>query len=651
MALKWLRDNLRHLKFILWGVVIVFVLLVFVDWGAGRAGGGGGGSAAVRVGKRTVSEQEFLNEMRRLDQRFSQIYGERWNDLRGQVDLAGQTANYFIDRELQLAEASRIGITVTAEELRLAILENPSFQREDGQFVGAETYERIVRGYFRMSPQEFETRLTEDLTIGKLNGLAERSAWVDDAEVEREFRRQREQVDLEVVQVRFEPFLSEVVISEDEARAEYERTSADYHRDEQRVIRYLLVETSKLRRTLPVEESELRVYYEEHKDEFLEGEQANARHILIQLSPNATEEERTDAELHAAGVAQIARTGADFAELAAKHSDDTGSATEGGDLGWFSRGRMVKEFEDAVFSAKPGEIVGPIKSQFGYHIIRVDAFRPEHQKPFEEVEEQVRFAVLEGRAAAEAAARAEALAQRLKTERPTTEEAWQLVADEDEAVVLNESPTFSAGETIPGTAPGGALADQAFAVEAGHIDGPLAIPRGWMVWQLAEIRPEGIQPFEDVRIAVEQSLRRDRALALAEEQASMVAERWRTGEDASELAAEIGSSVTEAAGHRRGAQVGNLGILPAIDNAAFGAEVGEVLEPVDAGNSGVMVVRVTDVVRADETELAAEMENLRARLMADRAGQLMRSILNERRRDTVVTVDNELLQRFAPTNS
>ena len=90
MALKWLRDNLRHLKFILWGVVLVFVLLVFVDWGAGRAGGGGGASAAVRVGNRTVSEIEFLDEMRRLDQRFAQIYGERWNELRNQVDLAGR---------------------------------------------------------------------------------------------------------------------------------------------------------------------------------------------------------------------------------------------------------------------------------------------------------------------------------------------------------------------------------------------------------------------------------------------------------------------------------------------------------------------------------------------------------------------------------
>ena len=651
MALKWLRDNLRHLKFILWGVVIVFVLLVFVDWGAGRSGGGGGGAAAVKVGGRAISEQEFLNEMRRLDQRFAQIYGERWNDLRGQFDLAGQTANYFIDRELQLAEAARIELTVTEDELREAILDNPSFQREDGQFVGPETYERIVRGYFRMSPQEFERRLEEDLILGKLNGLAERSAWVGDAEVEREFRRQREQVDLEAVQIRYEPFLSDVVLSEEEARAAYEETAAEYHRDEQRVVRYLVVETSRLRRTLPVEDTELQEYYESHKDDFLEGEQANARHILIQVAPNATEEERTDAELHANGVAQIARTGADFGELAAQHSDDTGSAESGGDLGWFGRGRMVTEFEDAVFSAKPGEIVGPIRSQFGYHIIRVDAFRPEHQQPFEEVAEQVRFAVMEGRAAAEASARAQALAQRIQSEGPATQEEWQAIADEDEAVVLNQSPPFSAGETIPGTSEGGALADEAFASEIGDIGGPLAVTRGWIVWQLAEVRPEGIQPFEDVRVAVEQALRRDKAMGLAREQAAAFAERWRSGEDATEIAGEFGTSVIEAAGHRRGARVENLGIVPGVDKAVFAASVGEVLEPVDAGNNGMIVVRVNDIVRADASELAAEMETVRAQMMAERAGQLMRSIINERRRDTAVTVDNELLQRFAPTRS
>ena len=87
MALKWLRDNLRHLKFILWGVVLVFVLLVFVDWGAGRAGGGGGGDVAVRIGDRTISETEFLDEMRRLDQRFAQRFFQRSRNIRetGQV--------------------------------------------------------------------------------------------------------------------------------------------------------------------------------------------------------------------------------------------------------------------------------------------------------------------------------------------------------------------------------------------------------------------------------------------------------------------------------------------------------------------------------------------------------------------------------------
>ena len=288
MALKWLRDNLRHLKFVLWGVVAVFVLLVFVDWGAGRAGGPGGTAAAVRVGSTSISEQEFLDEMRRLDERFTQIYRERWNELRSQIDLAGQSASFLIDRELQLQEARRIGLVVAPAELRQAILDNPMVQREDGSFVGAETYERIVRSYFRMSTQQFEQRLAEDILLGQLNALAERTAWVSDAEVEREYRRQRETADLAVLQVRYEPFLGEVEVTEDELRAAYERTAERYHRDEERSIRYLLVETSKLRRLLPVEEAELRAYYEEHKDEFLEGEQANARHILIRVAPDAS---------------------------------------------------------------------------------------------------------------------------------------------------------------------------------------------------------------------------------------------------------------------------------------------------------------------------------------------------------------------------
>jgi len=651
MALKWLRDNLRHLKFILWGVVVVFVLLVFVDWGAGRAGGPGGAGAAVRVGDRTVSETEFLSEMRRLDQRFSQIYGEQWNNLRSQVDLAGQTASYFIDRHLQIAEARDVGIKVTRDELQEAILENPSFSREDGQFVGSDTYKRIIRAYFQMTPEEFEERLTEDLMIGKLNALAERSVWIDDGEVEREFRRQREVSDLDVIQLRYEPYLAEVVISEEDARTAFERTAEDYHRDEQRVIRYLVVETSRLRRILPVEETELTAYYEEHKEEFLEGEQANARHILIRVSPDATAEEKAEAQVRAQGIATIANADAEFSDLATLHSEDPGSKDNGGDLGWFERGRMVKEFEDAVFSAKPGEIVGPVESQFGFHIIKVEAFRPEHQQPFEEVEEQVRSRLLEGRASTEAEARAIALARRLQAELPEDDSGWQAIADEDEAVALNQSPPFAAGQPIPGAMEGTTLADEAFAADEGEVHGPLAVPRGWIVWQLQDIRPAGIPPFEDVRVEVEQTLRRERALELTLAEGRKLAERWRQGEDGAALAAEFNSVVTSAQDHRRSTAVGTFGVIPSLDDQVFRAQVGEVLEPLNAGGRGVVVVKVQDIELVDPVELENSRDDLRARLMAERAGQLMRSILNERRRDTVVTVNNELLQRFSPTSS
>lgn len=652
MALKWLRDNLRHLKFILWGVVLVFVLLVFVDWGAGRAGRGGEGGAAVRIGNRSVSESEFLDEMRRLDQRFSQIYGEQWNELRGQIDLASQTANMFIDRELQLTEARRIGLTVSREELQEVILEDPSFRNESGEFVGTETYKRIIRAYYRTTPETFEQRLTEDLLIGKLNTLAERNVWISDDEVDREFRRQRELSDFDLIQLRYEPFLAGVEISEDEARAAFEATAEDYRRKEERTIRYLLVETSRLRRTLPVDETELRTYYDQHVDEFLEGEQARARHILFRLAPNATELQRGEAELRANGVATIARSGADFAVLASEHSEDPGSKDIGGDLGWFGRGQMVPEFENVVFSAKPGDIVGPIKSQFGYHVIKVEGFRPEHQQPFEEVQEQIRFRLLEDRAVAEAEARAGVLARRLKTEGPETQEQWQAIADEDEAVVLNQSPPFSTGEAIAGASDGPELADAAFAASVGDITGPVAVPRGWIVWQLAEVRPEGVPPFEDVRTQVEQNLRRERAVGMATEQGRQLAERWRAGEDAATLAAEYGSSVTEARQHRRGQVIGALGIMPGLENAVFTASEGGVVGPLTAGRAGgVVVAKVIALDLVHPAELASSRDDLRARLMTERGAQLMRSILNERRRDTVVTVDQELLQRFAPTRS
>ena len=586
MALKWLRDNLRHLKFVLWGVVLVFVLLVFVDWGSGRSGGGGGGRSAVRIGNRNVSEAEFIGELRRMNDRFQRQFGDQWNDLRSQVDLAGQTVAYFIDRELHLEEAAAAGLVVSDQELQQAILETPMFLNSEGVFVGQETYERMIRSYFQMTPQEFEKNFEEDLLIGKLNALVYRGVYVGDDEVEEDLRRQRETADLSTVHIRYERYLNDVTVTDNDLMAYYEDNLENYRRDEQRVIRYLVVETSRLRRTLPVTDDELQTYYDEHVDDFVVGEQANARHILLRLPPSATPDDRAEVELRADGVLKIVQAGGDFGELAAKYSEDPGSKDSGGDLGWFGRGEMVKEFETAVFNAKPGEIIGPVESQFGFHIIKVEGFKPEQQQSFDEVVDQVKFRVLEGRAAAEAEIRAAALMRRIAAEEPATDDAWQAIADEDESVVLNVSPAFESGQAIPGTGGGAELSEEAFDVEVGHVGGPMPIPRGWIVWQLADVQPEGVPSFEEVRPAVEQEVRQLKASGLAVGVGTRLAERWREGGDPEQLAEEFGTAVVEVPGYRRGAAVGTIGPTPAVDAKVFAADVGESWGRSNSGTAG-----------------------------------------------------------------
>jgi len=647
MALKWLRDNLRHLKFILWGVVAVFVLLVFVDWGAGRSGPGSPADAAVRIGNTVVSKNDFLSQMRRFEQQYSQQFGERWNEIRDQVNLYDETMAYFTNRTLLLEEAEKAGIHVSEEELREDILKTPIFQDENGTFVGAEGYERILRGYFQMTPQEFEQTRTDDLVITKLTAMMRRGVYVADSEVERSIRRERELADFDVVMLPYERFLSDVSITEEDAMAHYDASTDDYQRDEERVIRYLVVETSRLRRQLPVDDTELQAYYNEHLDEFVEEEQAHAAHVLIRVPVDADVEAQAEAELRAEGVAKIARAGGDFAALAEKHSDDPGSRDRGGDLGWFGRGRMVPEFDEAVFSAKSGDIVGPVRSQYGFHIIKVEGFRPERQRPFDEVVEQVRFRVLEGRASIEAEKRARDLARRLEENPPMDDESWQLIADEDESAVLNESPPVTAQEAIPGTGEGPEFTTEVFTTDVGTVRGPRAIPRGWMVWQLKEIRPAGVAPFEDVRLQVEQSLRHDLALGLAADRAAELAERWRQGMDVEALTETFNGTFSQARDHRWGAPVGTIGAAANLDEAVFASNEGAIIGPVLIGDRGAAVARVETLRLIGPEEMASEREPVRAQLLAERAQQLLIAIVNERRRDTVVTADEAFRQTFA----
>jgi hypothetical protein len=261
--------------------------------------------------------------------------------------------------------------------------------------------------------------------------------------------------------------------------------------------------------------------------------------------------------------------------------------------------------------------------------------------------EQVRFRVMEGRASVEAERQSRELARRLEDNPPTDDEGWQLIADENEAIVLNESPPVATGQPIAGTGEGPEFTTEVFAVQEGAVRGPRAIPRGWMVWQLKEVRPEGVAPFEDVRLQVEQNLRRDLALGIAEERAEELAVRWRAGEELEALAEEFNGNVADAQDHRWGASIGSIGPAGRLDEAIFSGSEGEIIGPVRLAGRGSVVARVETLRLIGPEELERERDPVRARLVAERAQQLMIAIVNERRRDTVVTADDTFRQAFS----
>ncbi|MEN8163003.1 MAG: peptidyl-prolyl cis-trans isomerase [Acidobacteriota bacterium] len=605
------------------------------------------GKAAVKIGDREIGEQEFVEQVRRLQEIYQQQLGDNWDQFKDQINLGEQAVQQLVERQLMLDEAKEAGLVASEAEVRDRILSLGVFTDESGQFVGQESYKRVLRAN-RTSPQEFEAQLKEELLLEKLRTMMIEGIWVSDPEVDEKIRQEREQATVKAVQLRYERYLSEISVDEASAREYFDGHREDFRRDEERVIRYLVVETNKLRRLLEVDDADLEGYYNEHQDDFREGEQVQASHILIRLGPGAAADEDATAKFKADRVAKLAREGADFLELVSVHSDDPGTKDGGGDLGWFGRDMMPKEFEDAVFGAKPGDLVGPVKSQFGYHIIKVVGYRPDRVRPLDEVIEDVRFQYLENHAASEAEVRAGALAKRVTSERPDSDEAWQMIADEDEAVVLNESPAFGVGETIPGTGSDPAFTERIFEADEGAVGGPRLIPRGWIVWQLKEVRPEGLPDFENARAEVEQNLRRDRAMVLAHERGLALAEAWRAGGDIAALAEENNTTVVDVQAHRRGAAYGALGVMPALDSEVFVADIGDVVGPVTLTDRGVVLAGVEQLTLVDPAEIEEERGVKRRQLMGERADQLMSAIINERRRETSVTVNTQLVAQFAP---
>ena len=641
--LKVFRDNLKYLSWVLWLVIVVFVLFVFVDFGATVPTGSTiPTDAAASVGDIDVTYGEFERSYRQAEDTYRQIYGDQFNrELAQQMGLPLQVLDSLVADKILLQEADRMGLRVTDEEVRQAILEFPAFQAPTGGFVGEERYRQTLRssGY---TVDSFEQMIRTQLLGQMVRDVLSANLFVSDEDVLASYKDQIEQAKIRFVQLPSSSMASEVIASPEEIEAYFDEHKEELRIPERRVVDYLLLDQNALRDTLELSDDELFEYYEANPEEFTQEEQVRARHILLQVGGDRTEQQ---AEEQMLAIRDRLEAGEDFATVATELSDDPGSKAQGGDLGFFGRGQMIGEFEEAAFSAVPGEVVGPVKTNFGYHLIQVEERRDAGRSSFAEAQEQIRSRLLNQRSQDLAESTATELAERIDNEVLTTQEALQQLADTETGVTFLTTPAFGREDNVPGIGRGTGFSLTAFELVQDEISEPVRAAAGWVILRVAEIQEPRIPTLDEVRDDVGSSVRQDKQMQLATARMVEARQKLDDGSSLDEVAEELELVVRESGQFGRGGSVAGLGNNPEVASAALALEVGDFAGPLRHENQ-VVLLEVLERQRFDPQEFETQRQEARETVRSERLNQLLASLVTQRRDEMGVTYDEQLLKNF-----
>jgi len=642
--LKVFRDNLKNLAWILWLVIAVFILLVFVDFGrASRSPTAR--NAAASVGDHEVTWAAFKRADENLEQRLRQVYGDQFNPkLAQQLQIKRQAIEGLLDDQILLEEADRLGLKVTDQELRNKILSIPGFTDAQGRFLSPEIYQRVAQANGYKGPAELEDAIRRDMLLEKLRSVLTQTIYVSDAEVEKAYRDDVERAKIRYIQLPRARFAQEARADQAALQSYYDAHKEELRLPEQRVIDYLLVDKTALRNQLEISDQDLRAYYQAHQEEFTREEQVRARHILLQTGNKRTE---AQAKAEIEKVKARIEGGEDFAKVAREISEDPGSAKQGGDLGYFGKGRMTPEFEKAAFGAKVGELVGPVTTPFGVHLIQVTDKREGGTIPFEEARRSVRNRL----AAQRVDAAAQDLASKLRQKVADAPEGkavdtMRQLAQDDKSVIFATSPPFGQGDVVPGIGRAPALGEAVFALDQGKLaDGTIESPRGPMIVRLDEVKAPRLPPLSGVEAKVRREVERTKQQELAEQKLAEVKKAVESGETLDEAAKDLGVEVAESAEFGKSDPIQGLGLVPEVNQAALAGSEGSLIGPIETG-VGAVLAQVTDHKGFDAAEFAKRKDQLREQVAQQRVGRLLSSLIQERRRQEGVWYSDALVEQL-----
>lgn len=485
-------------------------------------------AALVNGEKVTVYEYQIAYSNERA--RMQQMFGENFDPDIFDAQIKNSALDRVIDNTLLIQKAVNSGMYISDEQLAQRIQNIGAFH-EDGAFSKALYEQQLAQA--GESTGGFEYRIRKGLIADQLiNGVIGTSFATND-EIELTYRLRNQERELSYVNFPLAKFKDQVTVSDDEIKTHYDSNKDQYQTDEQVRLKYLELSIDGLMSKAEVSEDELKNYYNEQKQRFLTPEQRRARHILVEFG-----DDEDKAKEKAMAVYEKAKSGEDFAKLAQESSDDIGSKSEGGDLGFFGRGVMDENFENATFTMNPGDISEPVRSQFGFHVIKLEEIKASAGKTFAEVKSEIESEVRRQKAEKIYFEQSEKLAN-LTYETPDTLEA----AEVELGLKIKTSP-FISKRGGPGLFNNRKIIDAAFSedvLEERLNSAAIEIGNDKMVVvRLDEHKPAAPRPLEQVKEQIKSKLEKEKAQELARAESEVFKEKIVKGESVAELAKEKG---------------------------------------------------------------------------------------------------------------
>lgn len=370
-------------------VIMGIAVLPFLFWGVESYRQDGGESVVAEVEGEKINRREFDQALRDHQDRMRSMLGANIDvAVLDNPEMRSSVLDRLIQQRLLRLESINMGMTVLDSQLVRAIGDIPDFH-QDGQFSNQRYEEVLSRS--QLNPLMFESRMREEIMLQQLLDAYTDNGFTSNTVAKKVMYLSEVERDVNLAEIQPEQFLSQINPSDEEIADYFDNHQADFHLPERARVEYVVLTLDDLAEKQVVNDEEISEYFEEYKHNFEQAEERQASHVLLSIADTATMEEKAAINEKAINLLeQIKQAPEKFAEFAEEHSDDPGSATQGGDLGYFGRGAMVKTFEDEIFQMQPDEIRGPVATDFGLHIIKLTAIKEAKIADLTEVKPQIK---------------------------------------------------------------------------------------------------------------------------------------------------------------------------------------------------------------------------------------------------------------------